>query len=219
MAVSDLCAEGAPSEELASQLNALFGPCALVSVMAVCVGITGCKVRSLKMGIYCFTAMEWVCNVGYEMFSWVSGAASTEPQNVMHFIVTILIVALSLAFLFSLVLSILCFIFLDPLCRFLGSDELLLYYCRQYMIPGLISIPFAVFGMMFQISFITVGKASRGAFLSVFGGVLNIVLDWLFMGVFGWGLTGAAIATSIGYAVPSVVGVLGKGIGHACGWV
>lgn len=57
MAVSDLCAEGAPSEELASQLNALFGPCALVSVMAVCVGITGCKVRSLKLGIYCFTAM------------------------------------------------------------------------------------------------------------------------------------------------------------------
>ncbi len=33
MAVSDLCAEGAPSEALASQLNALFGPCALVSVM------------------------------------------------------------------------------------------------------------------------------------------------------------------------------------------
>ena len=65
MAVSDLCAEGAPSEELASQLNALFGPCALVSVMAVCVGITGCKVRSLKLGIYCFTAMEWGCNVGY----------------------------------------------------------------------------------------------------------------------------------------------------------
>lgn len=57
MAVSDLCAEGAPSEELASQLNALFGPCALVSVMAVCVGITGCKVRPLKLGIYCFTAM------------------------------------------------------------------------------------------------------------------------------------------------------------------
>ena len=42
-------------------------------------------------------AMEWVCNVGYEMFPWVSGAAATEPQNVMHFIVTILIVALSLA--------------------------------------------------------------------------------------------------------------------------
>ena len=115
---------------------------------------------------------------------------------------------MAVAFLFSLVLSALCFIFLDPLCRFLGSDEALLHYCRQYMIPGLISIPFAVFGMMFQLSFITVGKAGLGAFLSVLGGVLNIMLDWLFMGKFDWGLTGAAIATGIGYAVPSVIGVI-----------
>ena len=41
-------------------------------------------------------------------------------------------------------------------------------------------------------------------FLSVLGGMLNIVLDWLFMGILGWGLAGAAIATSIGYAVPSL---------------
>lgn len=112
------------------------------------------------------------------------------------------------AFLFSVVLAALCFVFLDPLCRFLGSDEELLHYCREYMTPVLISIPFAVFGMVFQLRFITVGKAGLGAFLSVLGGVLNIVLDWLFMAVFHWGLTGAAVATSIGYAVPSVVGMI-----------
>ena len=71
------------------------------------------------------------------------------------------------------------------------------------MIPGLISVPFAVFGMMFQLSFITVGKAGLGAFLSVLGGVLNIALDWLFMGEFDWGLTGAAIATGIGLPLPA----------------
>lgn len=112
------------------------------------------------------------------------------------------------AFVFSVVLAIICFIFLNPLCRFLGSDTALLSYCRQYMIPVLISVPFAVFGMVFQLSFITVGKAGLGATLSVIGGVLNIVLDWLFISVFQWGLAGAAIATSIGYAFPSVVGVI-----------
>ena len=112
------------------------------------------------------------------------------------------------AFVFSVVLAIVCFIFLNPLCRFLGSDTALLSYCRQYMIPVLISVPFAVFGMVFQLSFITVGKAGLGAILSVIGGVLNIVLDWLFISVFQWGLAGAAIATSIGYAFPSVVGVI-----------
>lgn len=112
------------------------------------------------------------------------------------------------AFVFSVVLAIVCFIFLNPLCRFLGSDTALLSYCRQYMIPVLISVPFAVFGMVFQLSFITVGKAGLGATLSVIGGVLNIVLDWLFISVFQWGLAGAAIATGIGYAFPSVVGVI-----------
>ena len=40
--------------------------------MTVCIGVTSCKVKLLKLGIYCFAAMEWVCNVGYEMFPWVS---------------------------------------------------------------------------------------------------------------------------------------------------
>ena len=38
--------------------------------------------------------------------------------------------------------------------------------------------------------------------------VFSIVLDWLFMAVFHWGLMGAAVATSIGYAFPSVVGTV-----------
>lgn len=84
MAVSDLCAEGAPSEALAARLNALFGPCALVSIMAVCVGAAGCSSRTLKLGIYCFAAMEWVCNVGYDLFPWVSDAPSLDLQNVMQ---------------------------------------------------------------------------------------------------------------------------------------
>ena len=61
------------------------------------------------------------------------------------------------------------------------------------MIPVLITLPFAVFGMVFQLSFITVGKAGLGAALSVMGGVLNIVLDWLFVAIFHWGLAGGAV--------------------------
>lgn len=61
------------------------------------------------------------------------------------------------------------------------------------MIPVLITLPFAVFGMVFQLSFITVGKAGFGAALSVMGGVLNIVLDWLFIAIFHWGLAGGAV--------------------------
>lgn len=112
------------------------------------------------------------------------------------------------AFVFSVALSALCFFYLDPLCHFLGADNALLPYCREYMVPVLLSVPFAVFGMVFQLSFITVGRAGLGALLSVIGGVLNIVLDWLFIAVFHWGLMGASIATGIGYAFPSIVGTV-----------
>lgn len=97
MAVSDLSAEGAPSQALANQLNALFGPCGLVSIMAVCIGIVGCESGILKCGVYCFAAMEWVCNVGYSLFPWVSDADGSHPQNVMHLLVTVLVVVFSLA--------------------------------------------------------------------------------------------------------------------------
>lgn len=96
MAVSDLSAVGAPSAALAERLNALFGPCAVVSVMAVCVGAAGCRSKLLKAGIGCFAGMEWVTTVGYKMFTWVQGADAASFQNAMHLAVTVLVVLLSI---------------------------------------------------------------------------------------------------------------------------
>lgn len=95
MAVSDLSAVGAPSAALAERLNALFGPCAVVSVMAVCVGAAGCRSKLLKTGIGFFAAMEWVTVVGYKMFPWVQGEAASSFQNTMHLLVTVLVVLFS----------------------------------------------------------------------------------------------------------------------------
>lgn len=96
MAVSELSAKGAPSEALANQLNALFGPCGLVSIMAVCLGVVNCKSQMIKAGIYFYAAMEWACNVGYSLFPWVSDEAASYPQNVLHLAVTVLVVVFSL---------------------------------------------------------------------------------------------------------------------------
>lgn len=112
------------------------------------------------------------------------------------------------AFVICAVLTVVFFIFLDPLCRFLGADDALLPACRTYMLPVLVTVPFSVFGVIFQMSFITVGKARLSAGLSVFGGVVNIALDWLFIAKLGMGLQGASIATGIGYALPSLIGLV-----------
>ena len=97
MAVSDLTAVGAPSAALAERLNALFGPCAVVSVMAVCVGAAGCRSKLLKTGIAFFAAMEWITVVGYKMFPLVLSEAASSFQNMMHILVTVLVVLFSIA--------------------------------------------------------------------------------------------------------------------------
>lgn len=112
------------------------------------------------------------------------------------------------AFVLSMAIVILCAIFLKPLLRLLGADESLMTYCIPYMIPVLISLPFSIFGTMLSMSYITVGKANFGLAMSVLGGVLNIVLDWLFIAIFDMGIAGAAVATSIGYATTSIIGLL-----------
>ena len=95
MAVSDLGAVGAPSNELAHQLSALYGPCSVVSIMAVCIGVSGCASNYLKLGIGFFAVMEWVSEIGYKMFPWVKGEGVLHFQNAMHISVTIIIVLFS----------------------------------------------------------------------------------------------------------------------------
>jgi len=97
MAVSELSASDAPSLALATQLNSLFGPCGVVSIMAVAIAVCVCKSRCLKIGVYLFAGMEWICNVGYTMFPWASTQSTSSFQNVMHIVVTVLVVVLSIA--------------------------------------------------------------------------------------------------------------------------
>lgn len=40
--------------------------------------------------------MEWICDVGYSLFPWVNDAPTSNPQNVMHLAVTVLVVVFSL---------------------------------------------------------------------------------------------------------------------------
>ena len=50
-------------------------------------------------------------------------------------------------------------------------------------------------------------KATLSLICSVAGGVLNMVLDYVFIAGFGMGLSGAAVATGLGYSVTAVVGL------------
>lgn len=129
--------------------------------------------------------------------------APASPEEARQNFSLILLTALAA----SLLLVILGFLTLNPFIRFLGADDLLFPYCLDYAVPSLYLFPFAILSMVFQVFFIAAGKAPLGLFISILGGLCNIVLDYVFIALLGWGIAGAAIATGAGYSLTAIVGI------------
>ncbi len=94
-------------------------------------------------------------------------------------------------------LAVLGIVFARPLVLLLGAEGEMLGYCVRYARIILCALPMFMLQNMFQVFFITAEKPRLGLFVTVFSGVLNIVLDALLVAVFPLGLTGAAIATAL----------------------
>lgn len=107
----------------------------------------------------------------------------------------------------SLLLLVLTQIFLTPLCRALGSTDVLLADCRAYLSVSLLFAPACMLQTLFQSYLVTAGMPALGLFLTIGAGILNAVLDYVLILVFPMGIAGAAIATGIGQSVPAVAGL------------
>ncbi len=80
-------------------------------------------------------------------------------------------------------------------------------YCVEYLSRYLIfTVPILLMNN-FTLYMIASEKATLSLICSVTGGVLNMVLDYVFIAVFHMGISGAAIATGLGYSVTAVVGL------------
>lgn len=96
---------------------------------------------------------------------------------------------------------------LEPLLGFLGADGQLLDLSLLYGRILLAALPFSVLQNMFQSFFIAAEKPYVGLAVTVAAGLSNIVLDYLFIVVFGWGIAGAAVATMVGQVLGAAVSV------------
>ena len=104
-AVSDLSAANAPSLSLWNQLSAFYNVCEVVCVTVVCIGIQGQKTKLLRMGIYLFAVMEWISAVGYRMFPLSDSGYAGAFQDVMHMVITALVVLLSIVSLTTIIVA------------------------------------------------------------------------------------------------------------------
>ncbi|MCQ5053774.1 MATE family efflux transporter [Agathobaculum butyriciproducens] len=92
-----------------------------------------------------------------------------------------------------------------PVSLLLGADEAMLPNCILY---GRIMMAFNVSFMLqnaFQGFLITAEKPSLGLAVTVIAGITNMVLDALFIGVFHWGVAGAAFATGVSQCVGGLI--------------
>ncbi len=95
-AVSDLSAANAPSLALWNRLSAFYNVCEVVCVTVVCIGIRGRRTKRLRVGIYLFAVMEWISAIGYRMFPLSDSGYAGAFQDVMHMVVTAVVVLLSI---------------------------------------------------------------------------------------------------------------------------
>ena len=80
-------------------------------------------------------------------------------------------------------------------------------YCVAYLSRYLVfTVPILLMNN-FTLYMIAAGKAALSLVCSVSGGILNMALDYLFIAVLHMGISGAAIATGLGYSVTAVVGL------------
>ena len=80
-------------------------------------------------------------------------------------------------------------------------------YCVEYLSRYLLfTVPILLMNN-FTLYMIASEKASLSFICSVAGGVLNMVLDYVFIAGFHMGIGGAAVATGLGYSVTAVVGL------------
>ncbi|MBQ4067519.1 MAG: polysaccharide biosynthesis C-terminal domain-containing protein [Clostridia bacterium] len=136
---------------------------------------------------------------GSALVSMTLGQGNQKRANEIFSMLIYVSAALGIA------LSIIGFIFIEPIAVMLGAKGDMIASCTTY---GRILIPASVAFILqneFQSFLVTAEKPQFGLGITVCAGITNIILDALFIIVFRWGLVGAAVATAISQMVGSII--------------
>lgn len=112
-----------------------------------------------------------------------------------------------LALVLGVIVTIVGLVFAQPIMRFLGASDINIVYLSPYyyaMTSGSIVI---ILQTLYGVFLPGEGRSVIAAVLIVVGGVVNIVLDVVFMKFLGSGIVGAGIATVLGYLVTVVYAI------------
>lgn len=101
------------------------------------------------------------------------------------------------SFFIGIIITVLGLIFIKPLALLLGSSQTILPYSTAYLKYILLGAPFIISSFVINNQLRFQGNAVYAMVGLVLGGILNIILDPLFIFTLGLGTAGAAIATVV----------------------
>ncbi len=106
---------------------------------------------------------------------------------------------------FGSLLTIISIVFIEQIAIMLGAEGELIELCSVYARIILMVLSFFMLQTMFQTFLVTAEKPKLGLLITVLSGVINMVLDAVFIIAFDWGIIGAALATAIAQLVGGVI--------------
>lgn len=105
----------------------------------------------------------------------------------------------------GVLLTVISLVLLKPIAIALGAKGELLNLSMRYARIILAANTFFMLQNVFQNFLIAAEKPKFGLLITVIAGVTNMILDYLFVGVFSWGVEGAAFATAISQMVGGII--------------
>lgn len=116
----------------------------------------------------------------------------------------------------SVILAVICLIFMDDIVRLLGASELLFDDARLYIFVLIITSPILMFKLFFEYYVRLDGKPKVALIMSFMGLALNVILDYVMVESLGWGVMGASIATATSIFISMLIGIyyFTKGSSH-----
>ena len=167
------------------------------SFVATFIGHNGqAALQVLEPLILLITIFEWLFGLGGQILA-LNKKAEFDEEGSNHYFTTAMLTTIVISFLIFLA----CFLFEDAVIGLLHPTADAIPYVKSYGRYLFMSIPIVtILGVLGQ--FIRVdGQPNFASGVIIVANIINIILDYLFLGVFHMGIEGASIALLIGYSV------------------
>jgi len=111
-------------------------------------------------------------------------------------------------FIVSIIIAVFGLVFLEDIAKLLGATDILLEGACLYGFYWILFTPLTIMKSIFEYFFVTAGRPKLGLVTSVMGGLTNVVLDYLLIVVFEFGIGGASLASVMSELLPCVIGLV-----------